>query len=888
MKKVFPLLFFLLSPSLVFSETVSVSKFGGLNTDTSTLLLDGQSPDSQNVVTDEPGLSGRKGFVSFSTEPVTQMWELPSTGGTRYLIGNSGGVLKATTGGATFDIYIGTVATTQTTVGTVLGDYFYFANKTDGLKRVSFSGTTATVSVSSEAFKVDKLVTHKGRLWAAGLAGSERIVFGSKYLDGTDWSLVTDAAENDPVQITVSGALDEAVTALFSSPFDTLMWFKARSFGSISGNRGGVGGGNFTQRTHSTTIGTSYPESIQETDGVVKFLGPNRTIWEFDGGVFRPKNKISDDIDTLMGTLVQGTGSAQSNTKTTKADFDAGTYYQTSGVPLSGSVSLSTWTATDTTADDFDGGTLVNLSSTTSPGDLELARNTSSVSNQNMDGSPWSAYSTCLDGDIPAINGSYTPCRPASSNSLTVTITLGDGTPLSVASLSAPTDSWGLLSVDISAFGGKSLYFSLSCSGGVLASGLRIYGSGYGGSVFTFYAIRSSVLGYIGVDSASYDRSTIHNGTFLSQSFDTSISSPLWGANTPTATANGNTISYETQVSSDNATWDSLVAWTPGSAPASASKQYIRYKVTMSTTSSSTDFPYVSDVTLSARSSSGRHVNESYPTDSPSSWGLFETTDASDGGTITYGLYADTDSVKTVTNGVPVAGTYTSSQTITTGSVPTISTAAYFFTDAAFSITAATQAPHLDDITVRWNTGSTQKVASAYFDQRYYLGTAVNSTTNNIVLVFDKRRQWQKYVGINADAMIVYNGDLYFSNSGGLFQAEYGYDDNGTDIESYYRTESFAPSGPDMYGLYFSLYATTENSASTLGTQYELNDDGTDLSLGSYDMDTKAGVQNFKLPFPITQTHQSKYLNFKWSVTGSALWKILNANLYFTPDVQPE
>jgi hypothetical protein len=193
----------------------------------------------------------------------------------------------------------------------------------------------------------------------------------------------------------------------------------------------------------------------------------------------------------------------------------------------------------------------------------------------------------------------------------------------------------------------------------------------------------------------------------------------------------------------------------------------------------------------------------------------------------------------------------------------------------------------MEDMIVKWQTGSTLRVASAFANKRYWLALAQNSTTNNRILVYDKNQKWHPYLGINASSML-YDTDLYFSNSGGVFQAENGYNDNGASITSYYRTPTYALAGPDTYAQYQGLYMTTANSASVLGTKYQLNGNGTDYSLGSWTMNTTQGYQNFKLPFSVDEAHKSKYINFKWTVEGSAYWRILNGNLYFIKDLMPD
>ena len=158
----------ILSGSIGFSETFNVNKFSGLNTDDSTLTLqNGQTPDSANAVTDNgPGLQGRRGYVRYSTEPATSIWEFPLSNGIRYIIVNTGGgFLKADTGDGVFNVMVGTVPTDRIVSGSVLGDRFYYVDTLNGLKY----WTGSAVTVASAALTFDNLVTWKGRLAGSGI-----------------------------------------------------------------------------------------------------------------------------------------------------------------------------------------------------------------------------------------------------------------------------------------------------------------------------------------------------------------------------------------------------------------------------------------------------------------------------------------------------------------------------------------------------------------------------------------------------------------------------------------------------------------------------------------------------------------------------------------------
>ena len=314
MKKFYWIILLFLS-STIFADTLAINQFKGLITDDDPLFIDG-TPDSQNVVTDVgSGLNPRQGFIPFSTETCRKkLYQFPHSNGTKYIISIDSGNVKANTGAGNFTIFISTVDPSVKTVGATLGDRFYFCNQTDGLKYWDSSN----VVVSTTLIKANVLTAHKGRLWASGVVGDLRTIYGSGYLDGGDWSLKVNPVDTDPFRIQVQGSLDEIITGLFSSFNDVLIWMKPSSFGGIYGSRRS----NFTSTVYSPSIGCSYPESMQSCDGYLRWLGQRRTMYQYDGSNL---TVISDHNTTLFNTIAQGDVSNGGITFTTSKDWNEGT-----------------------------------------------------------------------------------------------------------------------------------------------------------------------------------------------------------------------------------------------------------------------------------------------------------------------------------------------------------------------------------------------------------------------------------------------------------------------------------------------------------------------------------------------------------------------------------
>lgn len=868
-------------------QVLPIGEFGGLDTDTHPLLLDkDKSPDSENVVTDEKGGIGpREGYIQYSTVPSSNLWVLPHSNGTRYLITQDGGYLKADTGARTFTTTISTVATGVTTVGAVLGDYFYFANRTDGLKRWD----TSSVTVASAALTVDKLVSWKGRLVAAGKSGSERTLFISKYLDGATWNLATTPTEDDPAQIQVSGALDEIITALYADFRDMLMVFTASSFRGLIGSRRSA----FKFYTFSSDIGTAYPDSIRDCGGLLRFLGPRRTSWEFNGATYQ---KISESIDNLMATVQQGDANSRSYTITTQADYQAGTSNFTSAVVSAGDLVLSTWTDTDTDSADFAAGTLTNLTTTTVAGSVHLSTNNVDVNNNGFESGSgattitnWtreSAGATEWIRDASAARSGSFGLKNGTGVGATYILQILNylGNVIATSSGYTPANgSWTQRTFSLASYRGRNIKIQFYRAGTA-----KIYSDLFfcSGENLTWYDKGDGGTNFY-IDDLAGGSSTIFSGDIVSQTFDTALYAPKWLAGSATASANDHTLSYETQVSADGASWDSLVSWTPGSAPTSASKRYIRYKISFATATAGTALPYVEDVTHAARASTGSWVGPHISIgSSATAWGIFNANTDLNDGTVVYTLYTDSDTNKTVTNGVPDAATYTGSQTVTNGSIPTVALDDYAFIGVAPTITVATQTPTNHDLVLRWSEGSTLRVASSYYKERWNLAVAINSATNNRWLVYDRNQEWQRWT-LPADAMVIHTGNLLFGTSTGIWQPS-GNSDNGSAISAYYRTKMYVlGESEDTRSFFNSLYTTTAQSAGTLSTTFTVNDNGDFYSLGSKAMNATEGIQNIYKPFSFSDVQQGKYVGFKWAVSSTADWNILGGNFYFTPELRP-
>ncbi len=920
------LLSLLFLPVLGWSEVISINQFSGLNTDDSPLTLqNGQTPDSRNVLTDDgPSLQVRNGFLKISTEPAKNMWEFPKSDGTVYQIVHTGSNLKARTSGATFNTFVATVASGVDVAATVLGDSFYFSNTVDGLRKWDGS----TVSDSSTTLTVDKLVTHKGRIWAAGKTGSQRTIFGSAFLDGDDWDLDVNPTETSPVQITVSGSLDDNIEALYASFRDGLIWMKQNSFGVIFGSRRS----NFSQRVISDQVGVSDPRSIQDCDGLLRWLGPRREVWEFDGANFR---KISEDVDDLFATVAQGDSVSRSDITTTKDHWDSGAIdsgYLATNI-ISGDLNLSTMSKTafiDNTqsafeSGDFSGGTQFENITCSIGCDpvVQLATNSVSLNfktddhNQENGASQLNNLLFTSAGNQNIRSVKLFMYKDGSPSDLTVNITEDDGgtvgtilasftidkddVPSGFSNIAWVDSSDGSLAIS----SGTQYWINIPAQGS--AGNQMAFGICEDGDNPTHVNDNNSTCdpepgrfvtnGFNGLDDTDdallfdFDADQFYSsGTFISRSFDMTFDTNTWlwkwGAFDESTTVNDGTVTYKVQVSTDDLTWSTTVQYEDGETITEDELRYIRYQAVLETDVFTTS-PYVLDVSIpvlnnTLHRSTGVYTSEVISVgDGISAWSTVGLSETDPRDEVLLEINSSTSSdINDFSSGGWTA--------IDNGETPTISTNPYAAFRMTFDASTGTVIPSVQDVTVSWIEGSTISVASVYSNQRYWLGVSISSTNNNAVLVFDKKRQWQRFDSINMDSAHIWNSNLYYGNSSGVFQAEIGNNDNGASIEAYYKTALLAPSGPDVPSFFDYVYLTTENSDSTIQTSYQINQDGTDYSLGSYLMNTSDGIQNIKVPFYNTEVQRGKFIDLKWTVTGSDFWRLINANLYYKPGKIPE
>jgi hypothetical protein len=336
------------------------------------------------------------------------------------------------------------------------------------------------------------------------------------------------------------------------------------------------------------------------------------------------------------------------------------------------------------------------------------------------------------------------------------------------------------------------------------------------GSDITFYlAIQNSAPQFAAYDSFSGGRSTIYSGSLTGQTRNTAIPSPLWIASTPTYTTNSHAVTFQTEASSNGSSWDSPVTWTPGSAPAPASKQYIRWSVTLSTggTTNGTALPFVETVPLAARASTGTYQGAHFETP-VSSFGSFEAIETLNSGQTAYAIYTDTNTSASFSN----SSTWVSSQTITSGAVPTLTPNTYAFFLASATITAGSQDPTISELSLALSGGNQSPVWSEYHLGTYMTALSTASASgNDSVLLYDRNQSWTMYDHDWYCMRRIISGSILGGhNSDGKiyrFRDRTLESDNGSAINWYWRSKDFDFGLPVTDKTMLRYYVTADYKA---------------------------------------------------------------------------
>jgi hypothetical protein len=221
----------------------------------------------------------------------------------------------------------------------------------------------------------------------------------------------------------------------------------------------------------------------------------------------------------------------------------------------------------------------------------------------------------------------------------------------------------------------------------------------------------------------------------------------------------------------------------------------------------------------------GTYQSQSYNVGTAiTSWGGFYVNNSLSGGTVTYAVYTDTNSSLIPAN----SSTWTSSQTITNGSLISLATAPYVAWTAKFNRNSTLQEQSINDVSISWFEGTNpHNWGSVDKDHRILWSVAEGTATvPNTTYIYDPRFQsWLKY-SAPFDAPAKVGNSVYFGgvSTGVVYQWPSGNTDNGSAIMAYWKSKDFI--APDPYiekdFLSTSIVAKSQ-TGSNLDVTYTIN-----------------------------------------------------------------
>lgn len=870
----------------------------------SALIEDGASPDLLNVDVENGSIEKRGGSVAVSTSSlggygasVRFLYEYIESDGDRWLISaSSATIFKSNNGGQNNSVLTSTHGfTTNSQYCAVTA--FGTTRLTDGTTNwITWNGTTVGVSTTAPhgptcAFLGDRVWTSVGST-----------LYATNVDDVEDWTVTVSSDDRDAIEQTVRFNDGQGITCLKAFR-DRLLVFKAQSLDAYVQQSDGL---SYSLEPISNHIGTSHCNSVVEREGDVVFLGPD-AFYKYDPGNAAYKgysgtvSRISDIIKPTVASIQQLDANSTYHIETGESDFSAGTLSQMSATITSGSLVLSTFSVVHTSSADFAAGTLVNMSTSTSVGDLYMNAVSGGLPNPGFefigDGYPscftnLNSWEGCSGGftPTPSVAGSYSrtgsyaafsligthACTdPAFSETYYMNVVSSAGVVLATNTYNITEGAaWTQRSVNLSSYAGQTVKIRFVSSVGHTIETQTAFV--VASATVTWYDKPQDIVHsaptcgkYVTIDDVDGNVvAGISTASFVSAAIDSGMTTPFWGAPSITATTNGSTFTYYLEVSADAVSWDSAVAITHGAEPAVNKKRYGRWSLQISTSASTTASGYLSEFSITARASSGTYQGAHFAT-SVSSFGTFEATEALDGASSLYVIYTDTNTAATPSN----SATWVSSQTVTSGAVPTLTPSSYAFLVATMTISASAQAPAVSELSLALTGGNQSPVWS-----EYHLGTVLTALStasasgNDSVLLWDRNAAWTVYdhdwycmkrllsgailAGSNSDGKIYRFRDRSLEN------------DNGAGISWHWRSKDFDFGLPVTDKTMLRYYVTADYAADSDATfAYGVNR-GSSTS-ETLDLDLYSGFSR-KIIRPASLTY-SKGLQHFFRLSGSGV-----------------
>lgn len=782
------ILLFLLACQAQAQNLTVAGPFSGLNSaDSSITIAEGEAQDTLNVEVsaDALALKKRKGYtlnstLTTTTEPVKgSVIFKTSAGDTIKLFAHDTYVSKSVNGGTYTALITSATYGSKWDFCVAAGKAYAFNTSHD----IPFSYDGSSVTYYASMPRASLCAMTVDRMLLAGTTDQPNRLYFSRSGTLTDFVAGTDPEDPGFEDLGLAG---EKITNIFTTQAEWLI-FKTNSFTSIQGTNQF----DLVPSVISERVGMIDTYAITESEGVVYFKASDGRMWGYTSGTL---SELSKKIDPFVDMITKD--AVNSAEYTTKAQFDSGTYYNSTGSITAGSIDPYQYIVVDDEDSDFDG----DAGSTTITNDAIYFKNyTGKFPNMGAEsdsnpsaywedfGSP-SLFERTSSG---ATWGGYR-WRKALGCSAAPAWFFFTGPTLSAGSVLATGPGNSNFSVNTSNFS-SPFYLAFSC--------VVPLSEGY--SVRSFFPINpgGTITG-----NTSYTGSTLYwdideNGvvptsaTYISSVKTITAPEPHFGyitftsSNPKTGTIiPSSTITISVSLSSSPtgvfSNWqevqNGLALYTTGYA--------YKYRVDFQRIYGTLE-PYVTNVQLLFKST-GYWETPEVSMGGMNSWGIFNADTTTDGlASWNYAIYTST-----YAGGTAVAAP----EALTDGAVITSSTGTYSKIRATNSFYAATETVRLDNLSYSWSR-TPYKMANAfeYKGDIYFSVPYNNSLSNNRLLKFDTKTAGWNIFDIPLNSPIVDDYVYFGSPIGGyVYQYPYGDNDNGAAINSYWKSKNYVGANP--------------------------------------------------------------------------------------------
>lgn len=870
------------------------------------MIDDCDSPDAQNVLTDDGRLEKRPGNEALTTIisgyaiKVAEEWT--SGSGTRYLIAHATNTVYKTD--------FGSAATALSTV--TAGERVEFAK---GLGKVVFQDGTGT----PWSFDGNSTTTVSGmpvgyypifadeRFYIANIpsvSGSQVSVssFGSinYFTVPSNVARIPDA----PNSFTFQKDDGENVTCAIVTP-----WGKVFGKPSSMHILKGYDNSTYYKKIIDPKIGCIDNRSIKMVDGLLVWLARDGLYsWAGAGA----PNLISRDINDLIKAIRQQSLQAAEWVLNSQADFEAGDgLVSGAGAPMSFTISPAavqptTWSFVHTSSTDFITHTLVNMSTNVS-GFLYLSQASSGTfknagaeigDSTNLDTlTAWTnaAGSAGYGSRYWSPVGAGESCDDAPSQYFhlkAINATTGvefKRTSVNVANSQAFTDAEYTL--DLSTIAAADI--KLRADWGNNTAHVYI-STPFIRPQSVKFRLRDACSGATCCPDFDIDESSrTLNGTSTTQVFDIGLATPTFGnmlVQMSTGSNNSATFFVRTATSASGA-FGSYVAVTNVAQPAVEKRRFIEMRSEYVVTETTHPAPGIALVQLEAATSAYYYSPVHFIGDDITSFLRFDATDdLPEGSTITY-------SVRSATYSFPSSSAISwTGQTNHTTITVSASTPTYIQWRGLYEMTNGSRVPVTFRSAARWREGEDLPVAAGVVDHRFFFCAAFSSTslTNDKCMVLQKNNKWIPWVGPVPGSLGIYDGNLIMGDggtSGKVWKVMQDgvYNDDGDAIDAYWTTKEFSLGRPFQEKILHEVWLDGAFiSTVTMSVGYSVNRSTT---FTSKDFSTAAVPNVFNKRIPLAAGFaQGKHLALRFRNALLDQYFKVNAYLFYTElkDRKPE